>query len=146
MWKTHRVSFFAGSCEHIGIGNLLGHPNALRGTEGFGLFSKTADPQAAVTDVFESLYTGEPFPFTDVSDRMRSGMKLFLSDRLQSLSGKIYEEEFSRVEAIAEEIKVGRIYNGKVSAIKDFGAFRGSVRPTRIRMVCCDSTFRRAPI
>ncbi len=33
------------------------------------------------------------------------------------------EEALARVEAIAEEIKVGRIYNGKVSAIKDFGAF-----------------------
>lgn len=29
----------------------------------------------------------------------------------------------ARVEAITEEIKVGRIYNGKVSSIKDFGAF-----------------------
>ena len=29
----------------------------------------------------------------------------------------------ARVEAITEDIKVGRIYNGKVSSIKDFGAF-----------------------
>lgn len=29
----------------------------------------------------------------------------------------------ARIEALTEEIKVGRIYNGKVSSIKDFGAF-----------------------
>ena len=33
------------------------------------------------------------------------------------------EDALARVEAIAEEIKVGRIYNGTVSSIKDFGAF-----------------------
>ena len=33
------------------------------------------------------------------------------------------EECLARVEAMGEEIKVGRIYNGVVSSIKDFGAF-----------------------
>jgi polyribonucleotide nucleotidyltransferase len=33
------------------------------------------------------------------------------------------QDALARVEAIAEEIKVGRIYNGTVSSIKDFGAF-----------------------
>jgi polyribonucleotide nucleotidyltransferase len=33
------------------------------------------------------------------------------------------EECLARVEAMGEEIKVGRIYNGTVSSIKDFGAF-----------------------
>ncbi|QDV29267.1 Polyribonucleotide nucleotidyltransferase [Planctopirus ephydatiae] len=33
------------------------------------------------------------------------------------------EDALARVEAIAEEIKVGRVYNGTVSSIKDFGAF-----------------------
>ena len=33
------------------------------------------------------------------------------------------EDALARVEAMAEEIKVGRIYNGTVSSIKDFGAF-----------------------
>ena len=35
----------------------------------------------------------------------------------------VAEDALARVEAIAEEIKVGRIYNGTVSSIKDFGAF-----------------------
>ncbi|MGQ0635727.1 MAG: polyribonucleotide nucleotidyltransferase [Planctomycetaceae bacterium] len=33
------------------------------------------------------------------------------------------EDALARVEALAEEIKVGKIYNGVVSAVKDFGAF-----------------------
>lgn len=33
------------------------------------------------------------------------------------------EDALARVEALTEEIKVGRVYTGKVSAIKDFGAF-----------------------
>ncbi len=33
------------------------------------------------------------------------------------------EEAKRRVEAICEEVKVGKIYDGKVSSIKDFGAF-----------------------
>ena len=33
------------------------------------------------------------------------------------------EAALARVEAMGEEIKVGRIYNGKVTSIKDFGAF-----------------------
>ena len=33
------------------------------------------------------------------------------------------EEALARIEALTEEIKVGRIYQGKVSSIKDFGAF-----------------------
>jgi polyribonucleotide nucleotidyltransferase len=33
------------------------------------------------------------------------------------------DEALARIEALTEEIKVGRIYNGVVSSIKDFGAF-----------------------
>ena len=33
------------------------------------------------------------------------------------------EDALSRIEAMTEEIKVGKIYNGTVSSIKDFGAF-----------------------
>ncbi len=33
------------------------------------------------------------------------------------------EKALARIEALTEEIKVGRIYSGKVSSIKDFGAF-----------------------
>ena len=33
------------------------------------------------------------------------------------------EEALARIEAMTEEVKVGRVYTGKVSAIKDFGAF-----------------------
>jgi len=33
------------------------------------------------------------------------------------------DDALARVEALTEEIKVGKIYNGVVSAIKDFGAF-----------------------
>ena len=33
------------------------------------------------------------------------------------------DDALARVEALAEEIKVGKIYNGTVSSIKDFGAF-----------------------
>ena len=33
------------------------------------------------------------------------------------------EDALARIEAMTEEIKVGRIYNGVVSSIKDFGAF-----------------------
>jgi len=38
-------------------------------------------------------------------------------------SGPICSAALARVEALTEEIKVGRIYSGKVSSIKDFGAF-----------------------
>ena len=33
------------------------------------------------------------------------------------------EDALARIEAMTEEIKVGRVYNGTVSSIKDFGAF-----------------------
>ena len=33
------------------------------------------------------------------------------------------EECLARIEAMTEEVKVGRIYKGKVSSVKDFGAF-----------------------
>jgi polyribonucleotide nucleotidyltransferase len=33
------------------------------------------------------------------------------------------DDAVARVEALTEEIKVGRVYNGVVSSIKDFGAF-----------------------
>lgn len=42
------------------------------------------------------------------------------------ISGKnkaMVEDALARVEALTEEIKVGKIYNGTVSSIKDFGAF-----------------------
>lgn len=42
---------------------------------------------------------------------------------IASMSAAGAEDALARVEAIAEEIKVGRIYNGTVSSIKDFGAF-----------------------
>jgi polyribonucleotide nucleotidyltransferase len=38
-------------------------------------------------------------------------------------SGTAAEDALARIEALTEEIKVGRIYNGVVSSIKDFGAF-----------------------
>lgn len=33
------------------------------------------------------------------------------------------EEALARIEAMTEEVKVGRVYTGKVSSVKDFGAF-----------------------
>ena len=33
------------------------------------------------------------------------------------------QNALARIEAMTEDVKVGRIYSGKVSAIKDFGAF-----------------------
>jgi polyribonucleotide nucleotidyltransferase len=33
------------------------------------------------------------------------------------------EEALARIEAMTEDVKVGRVYTGKVSAVKDFGAF-----------------------
>ena len=33
------------------------------------------------------------------------------------------EEALARIEAMTEEVKVGRTYKGKVSSVKDFGAF-----------------------
>ena len=33
------------------------------------------------------------------------------------------EDALARIEAMTEEIKVGRVYNGTVSSVKDFGAF-----------------------
>lgn len=37
--------------------------------------------------------------------------------------GAQVEEALARIEALTEEIKVGKIYNGVVSSVKDFGAF-----------------------
>jgi polyribonucleotide nucleotidyltransferase len=37
--------------------------------------------------------------------------------------GPSVEEALARIEALTEEIKVGRIYEGTVSSVKDFGAF-----------------------
>ncbi len=42
---------------------------------------------------------------------------------VSSVNAGSAEAALARVEALTEEIKVGRIYRGKVSAIKDFGAF-----------------------
>ncbi|MCL4165452.1 UNVERIFIED_CONTAM: hypothetical protein GTU68_011577 [Idotea baltica] len=47
-------------------------------------------------------------------------------DGVVSISGpnaSVCNDALARVEALTEEIKVGRIYTGKVSSIKDFGAF-----------------------
>ena len=33
------------------------------------------------------------------------------------------EDALGRIEAMTEEIKVGKIYTGRVSSVKDFGAF-----------------------
>lgn len=42
---------------------------------------------------------------------------------IASASAEGAEAAMARVEALAEDIKVGRVYNGTVSSIKDFGAF-----------------------
>jgi len=42
---------------------------------------------------------------------------------VSSIDAASAEAALARVEALTEEIKVGRVYKGKVSAIKDFGAF-----------------------
>lgn len=42
---------------------------------------------------------------------------------ISSANSEGAEAAMARVEALAEDIKVGRIYNGTVSSIKDFGAF-----------------------
>ena len=38
-------------------------------------------------------------------------------------AGTAAEDALARVEALTEDIKVGRVYTGKVSSVKDFGAF-----------------------
>ncbi len=56
-----------------------------------------------------------------------TGAQLDISDdgtvAIAGSSAAICNEALARVEALTEEIKVGRIYTGKVSSIKDFGAF-----------------------
>jgi polyribonucleotide nucleotidyltransferase len=42
---------------------------------------------------------------------------------VSSVNAAAAEAALARVEALTEEIKVGRVYRGKVSSIKDFGAF-----------------------
>lgn len=42
---------------------------------------------------------------------------------ISSANSEGAEAAMARVEALAEDIKVGRVYNGSVSSIKDFGAF-----------------------
>jgi len=42
---------------------------------------------------------------------------------VSSVNAEAAQAALARVEALTEDIKVGRIYKGKVSAIKDFGAF-----------------------
>ncbi len=42
---------------------------------------------------------------------------------IASRDGKDAEAALARVEALTEDIKVGRIYNGTVSSVKDFGVF-----------------------
>jgi polyribonucleotide nucleotidyltransferase len=42
---------------------------------------------------------------------------------ISSQEKSLAEDALARIEAMTEEIKVGKIYNGRVSSIKDFGAF-----------------------
>jgi len=42
---------------------------------------------------------------------------------ISGLNGPSVDDAVARVEALTEEIKVGRIYEGTVSSVKDFGAF-----------------------
>ena len=42
---------------------------------------------------------------------------------IASANGEAAESALARIEALTEEIKVGRIYEGTVSSVKDFGAF-----------------------
>jgi polyribonucleotide nucleotidyltransferase len=42
---------------------------------------------------------------------------------ISSQEKSMAEDALARIEAMTEEIKVGKIYNGRVSSIKDFGAF-----------------------
>lgn len=42
---------------------------------------------------------------------------------VSSNDGASAEEALARIEALTEDIKVGRIYTGKVTSVKDFGAF-----------------------
>ena len=42
---------------------------------------------------------------------------------IAAADGHAAELALARIEALTEEIKVGRIYSGKVSSVKDFGAF-----------------------
>jgi polyribonucleotide nucleotidyltransferase len=42
---------------------------------------------------------------------------------VSAVGGGKAEAAISRIEALCEEVKVGKIYHGKVSTIKDFGAF-----------------------
>ncbi|HET6324849.1 MAG TPA: S1 RNA-binding domain-containing protein, partial [Planctomycetaceae bacterium] len=42
---------------------------------------------------------------------------------VSGLNGPSVEEALATIEALTEEIKVGRIYEGTVSSVKDFGAF-----------------------
>ncbi len=42
---------------------------------------------------------------------------------VSSVNAEGAEAALARIEALTEEIKVGRVYNGTVSSIKDFGAF-----------------------
>jgi len=42
---------------------------------------------------------------------------------ISSSNGQAAEDGLARIEALTEEIKVGRIYDGTVSSVKDFGAF-----------------------
>ena len=42
---------------------------------------------------------------------------------IASHDGKDAQDALARIEALTEEIKVGRIYNGTVSSVKDFGVF-----------------------
>lgn len=42
---------------------------------------------------------------------------------ISGMDRMLVDDALARVEAMAEEIKVGKIYNGTVSSIKDFGAF-----------------------
>jgi polyribonucleotide nucleotidyltransferase len=56
-----------------------------------------------------------------------SGAQIDIQDdgtvTVAAADGTAAEEALARIEALTEDIKVGRIYSGKVSSVKDFGAF-----------------------
>jgi len=56
-----------------------------------------------------------------------TGTQIDISDdgtvTIAASQGKGAEEAKARIEAMTEEVRVGRVYNGTVIAIKDFGAF-----------------------
>ena len=56
-----------------------------------------------------------------------TGVSIDISDdgavTVSAADGQAADDAMARIEALTEDIKVGRIYNGTVSSVKDFGAF-----------------------